>query len=146
MPPLTRGDLIAVTGSNGFIGSHIVNRLLQDGYHVRAVVRDPTDESKVAHLQALPGASERLQCVGGSLLEAGGYDDAFANVAAIIHTAAVVEVIDNSDPENRIVRLPPSRAQRMSSRRRKRRAPARHDLVCGGHPIAARPSRRLPIR
>ena len=104
MPPLTRGDLVAVTGSNGFIGSHIVNRLLQDGYHVRAVVRDPTDESKVAHLQALPGASERLQCVGGSLLEAGGYDDAFANVAAIIHTAAVVEVIDNSDPENRIVR------------------------------------------
>ena len=92
-----------MTGANGFIGSHVVAKLLEDGFSVRAVVRDPTDESKVGHLLALPG-SERLQCVGGSLLEAGGYDAAFDSVQAIVHTAAVVEVIDSSDAENRIVR------------------------------------------
>ena len=42
--------------------------------------------------------------MSGQLLEAGGYDDAFAGCAAVVHTAAVVEILDNSDAENKIVR------------------------------------------
>lgn len=34
------GSLILVTGANGYIGSHIVNILLQEGYNVRGTVRD----------------------------------------------------------------------------------------------------------
>ena len=103
MPPIEAGSEVAVTGANGFIGSHVCKKLLEDGFRVRAVVRDPTDASKVDHLLALPN-SENLQCVRGDLMQVAGYDTAFAGVAAVVHTAAVVEVIDNKDAENRIVR------------------------------------------
>ena len=49
---------IAVTGANGYIGSHIVKALLAEGFKVRAVVRDPNNPKKVGHLQAFPGAAE----------------------------------------------------------------------------------------
>ena len=39
MPAVTSGT-VAVTGANGFIGSHVIAKLLADGYSVRAVVRD----------------------------------------------------------------------------------------------------------
>lgn len=104
MPPIDIGSVVAVTGANGFIGSHVCKKLLEDGFQVRAVVRDPTDASKVDHLLALPRADSNLQCVKGDLLQPGGYDEAFAGVVAVVHTAAVVEVLDNKDAENRIVR------------------------------------------
>ena len=103
MPAVAAGT-VAVTGANGFIGSYMCAALLEKGYTVRAVVRNSSDQTKVAHLLALPGAAKRLTCVSGQLLEAGGYDDAFAGCAAVVHTAAVVEILDNSDAENKIVR------------------------------------------
>lgn len=104
MSPVDAGAVIAVTGANGFIGSHCCKKLLEDGFGVRAVVRNPDDLAKVEHLLALPGADGRLHCVAGDLLRAGGFDDAFAGAAAVVHTAAVVEVLDNKDAENKIVR------------------------------------------
>jgi nucleoside-diphosphate-sugar epimerase len=104
MPAIGQGSIVAVTGANGFIGSHICKKLLEDGFVVRAVVRDPADASKVNHLLSLPDAASRLQCVKGDLMQLGGYDDAFAGAAAVVHTAAVVEVLDNTDAENKIVR------------------------------------------
>ena len=97
MPAVASGT-VAVTGANGFIGSYMCAALLEQGYTVRAVVRNSSDQTKVAHLLALPGAAERLTCVSGQLLEAGGYDDAFAGCAAVVHTAAVVEVPRQSTP------------------------------------------------
>lgn len=36
---LNKGDLVLVTGANGYIGSHIVDVLLEEGLHVRGTVR-----------------------------------------------------------------------------------------------------------
>lgn len=101
MPAIKSGAEVAVTGANGFIGSHICKRLIDDGFRVRAVVRDASDSSKTAHLVAM-GAN--MSCVTGSLTEAGGFDRAFAGCAAVVHTAAVVEVLDSSDAQERIVK------------------------------------------
>lgn len=37
---LPRGSLILVTGANGFVGLHIVDQFLRNGYRVRGTVRD----------------------------------------------------------------------------------------------------------
>ncbi|KAA0252611.1 MAG: NAD-dependent epimerase/dehydratase family protein, partial [Chlorobiota bacterium] len=37
------GKIALVTGSNGFVGSHLVDRLLAEGYTVRCVVRKTSD-------------------------------------------------------------------------------------------------------
>ena len=78
------GSVVAVTGANGFIGSHIVKQLLAKGYRVRAVVRDPTNASKVAHLKTFPH-SEHVELAKGELNEA-DYQKAFAGAHAVIHT------------------------------------------------------------
>lgn len=104
MAPVAPGSLVAVTGANGFIASHICAALLANGYRVRAVVRNPDDTSKTEHLTALKNASENLSFAKGDLLASGSYDEALAGVDAVIHAAAVVEIGDSKDPEKDIVR------------------------------------------
>jgi len=96
--------LVAVTGSSGFIASHIINEFLQRGYRVRAVVRDPSNEEKVAHLKAMAqGAPGSLEFASGDLLQAGSFDNAFAGVDVVVHSAAVVEITDVKDAQKSII-------------------------------------------
>lgn len=94
------GSVVAVTGANGFIGSHIVKQLLAKGYRVRAVVRDPTNASKVAHLKTFPH-SEHVELAKGELNEA-DYQKAFAGAHAVIHTATPY-MYSAPDPDRDIV-------------------------------------------
>ena len=47
---------IAVTGASGYIGSWIVQDLIEQGYPVRACVRDVAKPEKVDHLLAMNDA------------------------------------------------------------------------------------------
>lgn len=38
---LQKDDLVLVTGANGYIGSHVVDSLLEQGHRVRGTVRSP---------------------------------------------------------------------------------------------------------
>jgi len=103
LPP----SLVAVTGANGIIGTHCVLALLKQGYHVRAVIRDPTKVEKTEFIKDAAkkiNALDKLTFAAGDLLKSGSYDQAFQGCDAVIHTAAVVEVTDTSDAENRIVK------------------------------------------
>ncbi|MGZ5429650.1 MAG: NAD-dependent epimerase/dehydratase family protein [Thermoanaerobaculia bacterium] len=40
---MARGDLVALTGGTGFVGSHVADALLAAGLRVRALVRRPDD-------------------------------------------------------------------------------------------------------
>jgi hypothetical protein len=49
---------VAVTGASGFVGSHIVKLLLQDGHTVHATVRNKDDATKTAHLNKVRDATK----------------------------------------------------------------------------------------
>ena len=55
MPTLSKGATVAVTGANGFIGAWVCAELLAQGFQVRAVVRDASDDAKYGFLLSLPG-------------------------------------------------------------------------------------------
>ena len=100
---LPGGGIVCVTGASGFIGSHIVEHLLERGHAVRATVRDPENREKVAHLLDMaerhPGT---LELHRGDLLEAGSFDAALDGAAALVHTAAVARFTAR-DPQREIV-------------------------------------------
>lgn len=97
---------IAVTGANGFIGSHCVVALLEAGYEVIAVVRDPTQASKTKFLEeeaSKIGKRDNLSFGAGDLLKEGSYDDAFEGTWGVVHTAAAVVLWGVDDPYMAIV-------------------------------------------
>ena len=93
MPSIHKDDgPVAVTGSSGYIGSWIVQDLVEQGYQVRACVRDMNQPQKVDHLLSmnsadLPGSVELVE---GDLFNKGSYDNAFADCSAVIHAGATV--------------------------------------------------------
>ena len=83
---------VAVTGASGYIGSWIVRDCVEQGYRVRACVRDVGRPEKVDHLSALNEAGLRgsVELAAGDLFEAGSYDAAFDGCSAVIHAGATV--------------------------------------------------------
>lgn len=99
--PVTTSPVV-VTGASGFIGSHIVNRLLETGYRVRGTVRDPDQTRLDGHLTSLPGAAEGLELVAADLLAPNAFDHAVTGSEYVIHTASPY-VIDVDDPQRDLV-------------------------------------------
>ena len=83
---------VAVTGASGYIGSWIVRDLMEQGYEVRACVRDVSKPEKVDHLLALndEGLRGHTTLAVGDIFEAGSYDEAFAGCSAVMHAGAAV--------------------------------------------------------
>ena len=57
-----------MTGASGFIATHIIKQLLEEGYSVRGTVRSLADEDKVKKLNELcPDAENKLELVEADL-------------------------------------------------------------------------------
>ena len=93
---------VLVTGANGFLGSHVVAHCLRAGWHVRALVRPPHTIERVAHLQQLAGATERLSLVPGDVFDRQGLGTALQGCTAVVHAAAAV-TLSAKNPQKDIV-------------------------------------------
>ncbi|HNN95012.1 MAG TPA: SDR family oxidoreductase [Pseudomonadota bacterium] len=102
-PPVSTAP-VCVTGAAGYIASHLVAQLLARGYRVRGTVRSlrPEKEKDIAHLRALPGASDRLELVEADLMKPGSFDGAVAGCEYVMHTASPY-VLDAKDPQHDLV-------------------------------------------
>ncbi|KAI0916464.1 hypothetical protein AcV5_002956 [Taiwanofungus camphoratus] len=77
--------LILVTGVTGFLGSHIVYQLLQNGYRVRGTARS----SKVQLARdGYPGYQDRYEVVPIDDLMTADFTNALEGAEAVIHQAA----------------------------------------------------------
>jgi len=84
-------DLILITGSNGFIGSRVVETFLQSGFtNLRCFVRP---SSNLARLNAILGSFQnaRIEVVEGNLLSRDDCAHAARDVTVILHLAAGIE-------------------------------------------------------
>lgn len=80
---------VLVTGASGFIAGYCIEQLLAQGYRVRGTVRSLARPDRVAHLRALPGASDRtLELVEAELQRDAGWAEAVAGCAYVLHVAS----------------------------------------------------------
>ena len=95
-----RDGPVAVTGSAGYIGAHLVLDLVREGYTVRACVRDVANLANTAHLAAMnaigPGTVTLHSC---DMTIPGVYDDVFAGCSAVFHAAAEMGNLQGSTPQ-----------------------------------------------
>ncbi|MET9381824.1 NAD-dependent epimerase/dehydratase family protein [Streptomyces sp. NPDC002928] len=80
---------VLVTGGSGFVGSHLVRRLLEHGYRVRTTVRTTAYAAKVGPLadmrDVFPG---RLELFEADLLVRGSFDEAMQDCRVVFHVAS----------------------------------------------------------
>jgi dihydroflavonol-4-reductase len=81
---------VFVTGGTGFIGSHTVEHLLREGYHVRCLIR--SDQSNRRWLNGLP-----IEYVKGDLSDSESLLKCLNDVDYIIHIAGVTKAKRKSD-------------------------------------------------
>ncbi len=80
---------VLVTGGAGFIGSHVVDRLVKDGYKVK--VLDNLSSGKLDNIQGHL-SSKRVDFVKGDIRDVSFVRKSFEGIDTIIHMAALVSV------------------------------------------------------
>ncbi len=76
--------MILVTGGSGYVGSHLVRRLIESGKSIRVLVRDPQRASREGRLAGLS-----IEQVEGDVTEPASLDAAVAGASAVVHTVAI---------------------------------------------------------
>lgn len=84
---------ICVTGGRGYIGAHIVRRLLAAGHTVHATARSASGAGLLADIKSITadlpaGAAERLRFFEADLLSPGSFDAAMSGCSVVLHTAS----------------------------------------------------------
>ncbi|MFZ9694490.1 MAG: NAD-dependent epimerase/dehydratase family protein [Chitinophagaceae bacterium] len=79
---------VLVTGGTGFLGSYILEELLNNGYTVRAIRRSSKLPKWIS-----PTVLEKVEWVEGDILDIISLEDAMVGVGAVVHSAALVSFV-----------------------------------------------------
>src|SRR4051794_33630540 len=80
--------MILVTGGTGFIGTHLLDRLITDGERVRALIRRTPRPRTLAR---------GVEVVYGDLASGEGLDAALRGASAVLHLAGITKALHTSD-------------------------------------------------
>lgn len=103
------GELVLVTGGNGYVGTHVINRLLRSGHRVRTTVRShgraASAEASVRSAIAASGVDPggRLDVVSADLTSDDGWDDAVADCTRVLHVASPFPSVQPENADDLIV-------------------------------------------
>jgi len=101
---MSDGGTVLVTGGSGYIGGWCVLGLLQQGYNVRATIRDLSREPAVrANLAKVVDPGNRLSFYAANLTEDAGWDAAVEGCDYVLHVASPLGVAEPKDPNELIV-------------------------------------------
>jgi NAD dependent epimerase/dehydratase len=85
-------ERVLVTGAAGFIGSHLVERLVREGFAVRAFVHY-NSSNYWAHLEKLPPEIlEQVEVIAGDLADGFMVDHAVEGCALVFHLGALIGI------------------------------------------------------
>ena len=76
--------MILITGGTGFVGSHLIKRLIDEGHEVRCVIRE--DSKKIDRIKGL-GA----EIVHGDVTDADSLIDACKGIDTIVHLVGIIQ-------------------------------------------------------
>ncbi len=82
---------VLVTGAGGFIGSHLVDALLEKGATVRAMVRYNSRNS-IGQLAEIENRSGKLSVVAGDIRDSRFVRGAVADCEVVFHLAALIGI------------------------------------------------------
>jgi len=101
---MSGGETVLVTGGSGYIGGWCVAGLLQQGYVVRATVRDLAKEAAArAALGKIVDPGNRLSFHAANLTSDDGWDAAAQGCDYVLHVASPLGVADPKDPNELII-------------------------------------------
>jgi len=93
-PPSSEGEIVLVTGGSGFIGSHLVESLLELGYVVHVF-----DNLETGNLLFLDLSHPRLHFFFGDIMEVQSLRRAMQGVSGVFHLGAASKVLPSlKDP------------------------------------------------
>ena len=101
-------ETVLLTGASGYIGKHITLKLLNQGYAVRASVRNASKAEEVRAavapwLNSNVDLSTALTFVELDLEQDAGWDEALVGISALMHTASPFPIASPKD-ENELIR------------------------------------------
>ena len=85
-------DLVALTGVSGFVGVRIAAEALNDGYRVRATLRNPKQQKSVRAWISHAAPTDNLEFVQADLLADDGWDEAITGVDYVIRLAMKLDI------------------------------------------------------